>query len=112
MRKIKDIKTKSAVLCALLLLAALMSLSGTGCLIRRFAGIRCPGCGMTSALKAVFCLDFKQAFKHHPMVWSLPFLVLYFLYDGRLFKNKTINAAVLCLILAGFLAVWIYRLTV
>ncbi len=110
MRKIKHFKTKLVVLIAIIILAIVLTVSDTGCLIRRFIGIRCPGCGMTTAVVDVLHLRLAAAMNHHPMVWSLPILVLYFLYDGRLFGNRKFNTCVLCLILGGFLAVWISRL--
>lgn len=110
MRKIKHFKAKLVVLIAIIILTIVLTVSDTGCLIRRFIGIHCPGCGMTTAVIDVLHLRLGSAMSHHPMVWSLPILVLYFLYDGRLFSNKKFNACVLCLILGGFLAVWISRL--
>ena len=48
------------------------------CVFQHFLHIPCPGCGMTRAVAAVFRLDFLQAFRLHPMVWSLPVLGAYF----------------------------------
>lgn len=39
----------------------------TGCPIKYFLGIACPGCGMTRAWLAVARLDFSTAFAYHPL---------------------------------------------
>lgn len=76
-------------------------LGGT-CPVARIFGISCPGCGLTRAVLAALRLDFAEAFSQHFMFFSLPVLCLYFLFDGRVFRNRTLNAAVLWLIVGGF----------
>lgn len=80
------------------------------CVFQHFLHIPCPGCGMTRAVAAVFRLDFLQAFRLHPMVWSLPVLGAYFLFDGGIFRKPWMNKLLLAAIGVGFLAVWGYRL--
>ena len=48
----------------------------TGCPLRFFFGISCPGCGMTRALLAALRLDFATAFSYHPLFFLLPFFLL------------------------------------
>lgn len=92
------------------LVLALFMRTDLNCLIRHFTGVICPGCGMSRAWASVLRLDFWAAFHYHPMFWSVPFLVLYILYDGLLFKNRRLNNWVLALILGGFLVCYIIRL--
>ena len=65
---------------------------------------------MTRAMMAALRFDFVAAFLFHPMVFSLPVLALYVLYDGTPFKNKMLNISVLSTIGAGFLINWIVSL--
>lgn len=74
--------------------------------------IPCPGCGMTRALERLLHGDPAGSFAMHPMLWSTPLLLVYYLKDGRLFANKWINNGLLVLIGVGFLANWIYRLAI
>lgn len=110
MRKIKNRKTKLAILPLLVLFYSAMAALHTTCFLKSIFGIPCPGCGMTRAVLAALQLHFAEAFTLHPMFWSLPILVLYVLYDGQLWKNKIINRSVLVLLALGFLANWLARL--
>lgn len=74
----------------------------TGCPIRFFLGICCPGCGMTRAVAAALSFRFHDAYRFHPMVFSLPIVVI-FLFQFELNriseKNFKIFAAVWLLLL-------------
>ncbi len=83
-----------------------------GCPMMMIFKIPCPGCGMMRACNLFLHGDFVGAFTMHPMLWSTPLLLLYFLKDGKLFKNKWINNGLLIFIGLGFLANWIYQLVV
>lgn len=65
---------------------------------------------MTRAIISAIKLDFVTAFAFHSMFWSLPILILCFLYDGRLFNNRKLNSAVIAAIASGFLLNWIIEL--
>ena len=80
---------------------------GVRCLFLSVLGVPCPGCGMTRALLAVLRLDFAAALAYHPMVFALPLMYLYFLFDGRLFPQKNVDRAVWAAIGAGFLFHWV-----
>ena len=80
------------------------------CFSQYLFNIPCPGCGISRAVFSAFRLDFVTAFRFHPMFWSLPILYLYFLYDGKLFKNKSINLLLFVLITFGFILNWILAL--
>ena len=109
MRKIQNPKTKLAVFLLLPVLYLIMYLLDTTCIVKSILGVPCPGCGMTRAAICAIRLDFIGAFEYHAMFWSLPLLVLYFLYDGCVFRNKKINAIVLATIALGFFLNWLIR---
>ena len=72
--------------------------------------IPCPGCGMTRAYIALVHLNLKEAFRLHPMFWSMPILVAYFFKDYRLLKTKWVNDGILILIGLGFIVQWIVKI--
>lgn len=110
MTRIKDLKIKLLLTAAYLIITALLIYFGAECILLRFVGIPCPGCGMTRAVLSAIRLDFISAFKLHPMFWSMPILYLYFLTDGKLIKNRAVNTAVFIFIAIGFLISWIIKL--
>ena len=77
------------------------------CLFREILGIPCPGCGMTRALVSVLRLDFGAAFAYHPVVFALPLMYVYFLFEGTLFRRKGVDAAVWSLIGLAFCVHWV-----
>ncbi len=108
----KRLFLKGLILCGGLAVLAVFYTCGIQCLFRRFLGIICPGCGMTRAILACLRLDFAAAFRHHPMVFSLPVLFIYFIMDGKVFKKRTVNIAVLLAVCAGFLVNYIHNLLI
>ncbi len=108
--KIKNIKEKAVLLGLYGLSVALLYFSGIGCIFKRLFNVVCAGCGMTRALLSLMSFDIKSAVYYNPMVFSLPVLFLYFIFDGNLFKNKTLNRVVISVILAGFLVNWVINL--
>ena len=109
MRKISDIKTKFLVLLLILIECVVMRILNITCFIKALTGIACPFCGTTRALICILKLRFSDALGFHPMIWCLPILFGYFIYDGKLFKNKAVNITVICALGLGYLAVWILR---
>lgn len=87
-------------------------ITGIGCIWNYLFHIQCPGCGFTRAVTAALQFDFETAFYYHPMFWSFPLLVLYFLFNGDLFTNKKVNTFVIGTVLSGFLITWLIRLFV
>ena len=53
--------------------------------------------------------DFSKALMYHPLLPLTPLMLLYFLFDGRLF-GKRIDKIVLVFIAAAFALVWVLRL--
>ena len=84
-----------------------MYLLQVGCPIQRLTGIPCPGCGMTRAVLALLQGDLPRALQLHGMVWSLPLLGLLYLYDGRLFRARWCNWALMALLGVGFALNWV-----
>ena len=80
------------------------------CPFRRLIGIPCPTCGMSRAWLAAFRLDPASAFRFHPMFWSVPLLILFPLYDGRLFAREKLNGLVLFGLLAAYFVCYALRL--
>ena len=105
-RKAIIIKTIFLILFAVLVLVG--RYFGITCIWKQFFDIYCPGCGMTRACIAALRLDLKTAFSYHPMFFSVPLLVLYYYFDGNLFKNKMMNRTVFILIAAGFAINWLF----
>ncbi|MBQ3573415.1 MAG: DUF2752 domain-containing protein [Clostridia bacterium] len=110
MRKIKGWHFKLGFFILVLGGAVALYFSGVRCVWDYLFGIECPGCGMTRAYLALFRLDFKSAFEHHPMFWSVPIIFLCILFDGKIFKNKVLNYLLISAIGCGFLINYILRI--
>ena len=80
------------------------------CVIRHITGLPCPGCGMSRAWLSVLRLNFGEAFRYHPLFWSIPILAIYILYDGQPIGNRTINYWLLGLLLGAFFLCYCIRL--
>lgn len=108
--KIKSPKQKILITILYISVVALMYIFKAECIFIRFLNIPCPGCGMTRALLSALSFDFISAFKYNAMFWALPIMYIYFLCDGRVFKNKRIDFAIWFIILSGFVINWIIHL--
>lgn len=112
------IRMPSRLWLKLLLLAGMAAflyiwiLNSWGCVFRRLTGIPCVACGMNRAWHAVLRLDFRAAFRYHPMFWSVPVFALYGIFDFRLFRNKKIDDWLLGLLLAALFGSYLIRLVV
>ncbi len=82
------------------------------CIIRTVTKLPCPGCGLTRAYLALFRLNLQAAFFFHPMFWSIPLLVLFFLMDGQLFRSQWKNTLLNTVLLGGFAVCYAIRLVV
>ena len=110
-RRVKNLRWKLPLFALYGVVLGLWTYLKLPCVWRGIFGIICPGCGMSRAWLALLRLDLAKAFSLHPMFWSVPFLALYILFDGQLFRNKWVNYGLLGLILAGFMACYIIRLS-
>ena len=109
MHKIKNLKNKLLIIPFFIIMYILLYLLDTTCIIKYFTNIPCPGCGLTRAFLSLFKLDLYKAFHYHPLFWTIPILFLYYLFDGKLFKNKVINNLILIVIILLFINNWIYK---
>jgi hypothetical protein len=80
------------------------------CVWRYLFGVSCPGCGLTRAWLSALSGNLSGAFDYHPMFWSIPLIAAYIIFDGRLFRCRQIDEAVLILLGAGFAVHWITAL--
>lgn len=81
------------------------------CLIKSILGIPCPGCGLTRAWLSVLKGNIGQAFKWHPLFWTVPILLFIIIFlGGRVFKNTRGNRFFWAAMIILFLAVYCYRL--
>ena len=110
MRPVQNWRQKLMALAALGVIVTVLYLLGAGCPIGHVMGVPCPGCGMTRAVLALLRGDFAGALRLHGMVWSLPVLLLLYLYDGRLFRARWMNGLLWALLGAGFLLNWVEQL--
>ncbi|MBQ9838748.1 MAG: DUF2752 domain-containing protein [Oscillospiraceae bacterium] len=103
----KDKLLTLAILAGALVLYVLLKIP---CPTWYFLHIPCPCCGMTRAWLRLLQLDFSGAFRMHGMFWSVPYLLLHYLFDGKLLPGKYTDKILLAMIGLGFAVNWILRL--
>lgn len=76
----------------------------TGCLVQKVFHIPCPTCGMTRAFFALINGNVALSFELHPMLLSLPMLIIMFLFSEKLFngKLKYVSIIMLIIVIIGF----------
>ena len=79
------------------------------CPIKWFTGVSCPGCGMTRAVLHALRFDVAAAFHFHPLWCVLPFAAVALLLLHVKGKRRAFKA-LLYLLIAAFLAVYLVRL--
>lgn len=92
---------------AIAVFVAGMTIFKVPCPLLALFGLHCPFCGMTRAVLSLLRLNISAAIHYHFMVFSLPVLYFFFLYDFTPFKKRRANAAVLYTLAAGFFIRWI-----
>lgn len=110
MKKIKYLKEKLFLSILFFIVVLLFYIFKIDCIYKTVLGIPCVCCGMTRAVFSAIRFDFISAFKFNPMFWSLPVIYLYFLLDGKLFKSKKLNIAVISFIILGLVANWVIKI--
>lgn len=78
------------------------------CPILFLTGVSCPGCGMTRAWISALKLDFASAMYYHPLFWTVPLIILMFIFEKRLPKKLVKIAGIIFII--AFMAVYIIRM--
>lgn len=107
----RKIKTSRIVLVLILLgIFTYAYFVGVECVYLKYFHIICPGCGMTRAVRELMHLNLSGAFTYHPMVFSLPVILLYILADGKLFNRKFIDNTILIMIGVGFVINYVIKL--
>lgn len=110
MLKIPNWKDKLLVGVIFLVALVIMYVFKITCPMLQFLHIPCPGCGMTRAWIHALQFDFSAAFSYHGMFWSMPVLLLYYLYDGKLLPWRWVDRLIMILIAMGFAVCWILKL--
>jgi len=83
----------------------------TNCLIKRTIGIPCVTCGMTRAFTNLILFNFSEAFRYHPLVFTVPFIVLVFLLQETDFFGKFYHSKIFWgIMLSLFVIVYIIRM--
>lgn len=110
MKKPENLRRKLGFLAGFAGLLAVWYFLELPCIPRALTGIPCPACGLTRSWLCVFRLDLSGAFLQYPMFWSVPVLVLYFLYDGQLFLSSKLNGWILGMTIVGIFLIYFARL--
>ncbi len=87
-------------------------LFGHACPLALVFGVPCPACGMTRAVLLLCRGDFSGAFSMHPLVYSLPLLVLLLLpsaFSERYARSKFLTVSCVVFIVL-FIGVYLYRM--
>ena len=105
----RDILLKGLVIVTYFCIWAALRHFGISCIFRHFTGVDCPGCGIMRACLSLLHGDIKSAVSYHPMVFSLPVLIIYFFTDGHLFGRK-VDFWLMIAILVGFFITWLIKL--
>lgn len=66
------------VIILIYIISILLTGSGFPCLIRKLTHLYCPGCGITRMFISLFTLNFYQAFRYNPLVFT--YLIIYIIY--------------------------------
>lgn len=111
MKKPPYLALKLGALAGMAAVAGIWILLDLGCPIRNVTGVICPGCGMSRAWFAALGLDLPQAFRYHPMFWSVPVVVGMGLYDFRPLKPRWLNYLILFALFLGLTVCYVMRLT-
>ncbi len=110
MKRIKELKNSLLLTVFYIVVLLIFWYFEIPCLFKQFFGISCPGCGMSRAVLSAIKFDFASAFSYHPMVWSLPILYLFFLFNGKVFNKKWLDYGILIFIALGFLINFIVKI--
>ena len=110
LNRVTHLKEKLLLTVVFLLFLLLCIKFSFQCVYLTLFHVYCPGCGMTRAYSALLHLQIGQAFRCNFMFWSVPICWLYIMFDGKLFGQRLLDTAVLGVIAAGFVILFVARL--
>jgi hypothetical protein len=105
----QSVKRTSLALLIILYFAgaySIMNYYDISCVFLELCGIPCPGCGMTRAFLSLLRLDFYSAFKYNFIVFFMPYVFMYIIFD---FRSKVHNK-ILFVIAVLAIVNWIIKL--
>lgn len=83
------------------------------CLIKLITGFPCPSCGITRSYKALFHLNFSEAWNYNPLYWFIPPVILFILLsDKPLFNNAKIQLLFFIFVFTIIISIYIYRMII
>ncbi|MBR3318571.1 MAG: DUF2752 domain-containing protein [Atopobiaceae bacterium] len=94
----------------LAVLAAVFVIAHTGCPIKFWTGISCPGCGMTRAWISALTLRFDLALAYHPLFWMVP--PLFVVVARRDHIPHRVYLSIILVSLATFVVIWGIRFAI
>ena len=98
-------------ICLIVLVYLLLMKNGISCPIKYIFGISCPGCGMTRAWISAPSWDFAQAFRFHPLWFTVPAFFVFGIvsYKRKCYKALQIDLAIF---VGVFLITYLLRLLI
>lgn len=79
------------------------------CIFRHTFHFPCMGCGLSRAGHALIEGNFEAAWNYHPMIYSLPLVILLILRRCNVFRNNILNILLAGAIFSGFVICYILR---
>ena len=108
MNKIK--KSSVVILLLVVTLSVIAYIFKVGCVWKNVFEIECPTCGMTRAWEAFLHGRIREAFRYHPLFFTVPIIWICIAFDGKIFRKNSINIFILSLICISFSVVYICKL--
>ena len=110
MQNAKSILKRTLLYCIVLFAYSLvMTVTGIHCPISYITGIKCPACGVSRAMLALFSLDFRAYAEYNCMALPL-ILAAWLLINEEFFKHKRIVRTLAFTVLILNLALYLFNL--
>ena len=109
MIRIKNLKIKLLCTVTFGMFVGVLYLLKVPCIFLNISNLQCPGCGMTRAWISALSLDFAQAFKFHPLWFTVPAFFVFGIvsYKRKCYKGLQIELAIF---VGLFLTTYLLRL--
>lgn len=108
MNKIK--KSSVIILLVVVMVSMIAYMFKVGCVWKNAFEVECPTCGMTRAWEAFLHGRISEAFRYHPLFFTVPIIWVYIAFDGKVFRKNSINIFILSSICISFFVVYICKL--